>query len=111
MLFGFTRYRGGGGGPGHRGRRQRRRGQQPETATTCGSRFAAFLRSPSGSNSPSSSLPVAIARPIAPKVPTTLLRATVNLLMKQPSVIAGARSENANQAFFLLLSAEREGKQ
>jgi len=42
---------------------------------------------------------------------TPLLRATVSLLMKQPSVIAGARSENASQAFFLLLSAEREGKQ
>jgi hypothetical protein len=45
------------------------------------------------------------------EVLTPLLRATVSLLMKQPSVIAGARSENANQALFLLLSAEREGKQ
>ena len=44
------------------------------------------------------------------EVLTPLLRATVSLLMKQPSVIAGARSENANQAFFLVLSAEREGK-
>jgi len=40
-----------------------------------------------------------------------LLRATVSLLMKQPSVFGGARSENANQALFLVLLAEREGKQ
>jgi len=38
-----------------------------------------------------------------------LLRATVSLIMKEPSVIGGARSESANQAIFLVLLAEREG--
>jgi hypothetical protein len=40
-----------------------------------------------------------------------LMRATVTLLMKQPSVLGGARAENANQALFLVLWAEREEKQ
>jgi hypothetical protein len=40
-----------------------------------------------------------------------LLRATVTLLMKQPSVLGGARAEDANQAIFLVLWAEREEKQ
>jgi hypothetical protein len=39
-----------------------------------------------------------------------LLRATVTLLLKQPSVVGGARAENANQALFLVLWAEREEK-
>jgi Bacterial type II/III secretion system short domain len=39
-----------------------------------------------------------------------LVRATVTLLVKQPSVLGGARSENANQALFLVLWAEREEK-
>lgn len=40
-----------------------------------------------------------------------VLRATVNLRVKEPSVVGGARSESANQALFLVLLAEREGKQ
>jgi hypothetical protein len=40
-----------------------------------------------------------------------LMRATVTLLLKQPSVLGGARAENANQALFLVLWAEREEKQ
>jgi hypothetical protein len=40
-----------------------------------------------------------------------LVRATVTLLLKQPSVLGGARAENANQALFLVLWAEREEKQ
>jgi hypothetical protein len=40
-----------------------------------------------------------------------LLRATVTLLMKQPSVLGGARAEDAHQAIFLVLWAEREEKQ
>ena len=44
------------------------------------------------------------------EVLTPLLRATVSLLVKQPSVIVGARSENANKALFLVLLAEREEK-
>ncbi len=39
-----------------------------------------------------------------------LLRATVTLQLKQPSVVGGARAENANQALFLVLWAEREEK-
>lgn len=39
-----------------------------------------------------------------------LVRATVTLLVKQPSVLGGARAENANQALFLVLWAEREEK-
>jgi hypothetical protein len=39
-----------------------------------------------------------------------LLRATVTLLLKQPYVVGGARAENANQALFLVLWAEREEK-
>jgi hypothetical protein len=39
-----------------------------------------------------------------------LMRATVTLLLKQPSVLGGARAENANQALFLVLWAEREEK-
>jgi hypothetical protein len=37
-----------------------------------------------------------------------LLRATVNLVLRQPSVLGGARSENANQALFLVLWADHE---
>jgi hypothetical protein len=40
-----------------------------------------------------------------------LVRATVTLLMKQPSVLGGARAEDANEALFLVLWAEREEKQ
>ncbi len=40
-----------------------------------------------------------------------VLRATVSLLVKQPSVVGGARSESADRAVFLVLVAEREGKQ
>jgi hypothetical protein len=40
-----------------------------------------------------------------------LVRATVTLLLKQPSVLGGARAENSNQALFLVLWAEREEKQ
>jgi hypothetical protein len=39
-----------------------------------------------------------------------LIRATVTLAVKQPSVLGGARAENANQALFLVLWAEREEK-
>jgi hypothetical protein len=39
-----------------------------------------------------------------------LVRATVTLVVKQPSVLGGARAENANQALFLVLWAEREEK-
>jgi hypothetical protein len=39
-----------------------------------------------------------------------LMRATVTLLMKQPSVLGGARAEDANKALFLVLWAEREEK-
>ena len=39
-----------------------------------------------------------------------LVRATVTLLLKQPSVLGGARAENANQALFLVLWASREEK-
>ena len=40
-----------------------------------------------------------------------LMRATVTLLMDQPSVLGGARAEDANEALFLVLWAEREAKQ
>ncbi len=40
-----------------------------------------------------------------------LMRATVTLLLKQPSVLGGARAEDANEALFLVLWAEREEKQ
>jgi hypothetical protein len=40
-----------------------------------------------------------------------LMRATVTLLLKQPSVLGGARAENANQALFLVLWADRESGQ
>lgn len=40
-----------------------------------------------------------------------LMRATVTLLVKQPSVLGGARAEDANQAVFLVLWAEREEKE
>ncbi len=39
-----------------------------------------------------------------------VLRATVSLRVKEPSVVAGARSESADQALFLVLVAEREEK-
>ncbi len=45
------------------------------------------------------------------EVLTPILRATVSLLVKQTSVVGGARSENADQALFLVMLAEREGKQ
>ena len=102
--------RGGGRGPGHRGRRQRRgsRGRRPlpppvhwceafrqESDRVQLAQLQLARRDRSTENT---------------EVLTPLLRATVSLLVKQPSVIVGARSENANKALFLVLSAEREGK-